>query len=79
MARRERCEGGCDPKVAPVVIHDSEGIPLCIGCWNGMLADGFKEREDRLKKKIRRLEAALQRCVKARRVPGSREPRNARP
>lgn len=32
---KERCEGGCD---APVVMHDSEGIPLCQECWDELVS-----------------------------------------
>lgn len=32
----ERCEGGCD---APVVAHDSEGVPLCQACADDLSRD----------------------------------------
>ncbi len=35
---RERCESG-QPECGPVYNHDSEGVPLCKVCWDGLLAD----------------------------------------
>lgn len=34
----ERCESG-QPECGPVTNYDSEGVPLCEVCWNGLLAD----------------------------------------
>lgn len=34
----EVCEGG-DPECGPVTNHDSEAVPLCAVCWEGLLAD----------------------------------------
>lgn len=35
---RSRCEGG-SPECGPVEFHDSEGVPLCRTCWEGLIAD----------------------------------------
>jgi hypothetical protein len=32
------CEAG-QPECGPVEHHDSEGVPLCAGCWAELLAD----------------------------------------
>lgn len=32
------CEAG-QPECGPVAHHDSEGVPLCQGCWEELLAD----------------------------------------
>lgn len=34
----ERCEGA-DPNCGPVEFHDSEGVPLCRTCWEGLALD----------------------------------------
>jgi hypothetical protein len=34
----ETCESG-DPLCGPVEYHDSEGVPLCQVCWDGLLDD----------------------------------------
>jgi len=34
----ETCEAG-QPECGPVTNHDSEGVPLCAVCWDGLLAD----------------------------------------
>lgn len=34
----ESCESG-QPECGPVTNHDSEGVPLCAVCWEGLLAD----------------------------------------
>lgn len=34
----ETCEAGA-PECGPVEHHDSEGVPLCAVCWEGLLAD----------------------------------------
>ncbi len=34
----ETCEAG-QPECGPVTNHDSEGVPLCAVCWEGLLAD----------------------------------------
>ena len=39
---RERCESG-QPECGPVEHHDSEGVPLCKVCWDGLLADSADE------------------------------------
>ncbi len=38
----ERCESG-DPECGPVEFHDSEGVPLCKTCWEGLAIDGACE------------------------------------
>jgi len=35
---RESCEAG-QPECGPVTNHDSEGVPLCAVCYEGLLAD----------------------------------------
>lgn len=34
----ETCEAG-QPECGPVEHYDSEGVPLCAGCWEALLAD----------------------------------------
>jgi hypothetical protein len=38
----ERCESG-DPACGPVEHHDSEGVPLCKRCFDGLEIDGNGE------------------------------------
>jgi hypothetical protein len=38
----EACEAG-QPECGPVAHHDSEGVPLCQGCWDALLADNLAD------------------------------------
>lgn len=40
----ERCESG-DPACGLVEFHDSEGVPLCKVCWDGLVADAAIEAD----------------------------------
>ena len=42
--QEETCESG-QPECGPVTHHDSEGVPLCEVCWNGLLDDTAREGE----------------------------------
>lgn len=41
----ETCEAG-QPECGPVTNHDSEGVPLCAVCWEGLLADSQDGQPD---------------------------------
>lgn len=43
QAKPEVCESG-DPECGPVEHHDSEGVPLCQACWEGLVADSAGEQ-----------------------------------
>lgn len=40
----EHCES-CQPECGPAEFHDSEGVPLCAVCWEGLLADSAPSDE----------------------------------
>lgn len=41
-SEKEACESG-QPECGSVTRHDSEGVPLCDVCWNGLLDDSAQQ------------------------------------
>ncbi len=47
----EKCEGGCS---APVVIHDSEVVPLCMECYVSLLKEMLAAKDAEIEVFIRK-------------------------